>query len=301
VKDLGVLAPIVTPCQRTGEPDLAGLRSVADDLARAGVRHLFALGSTGRGPWFARREQAAVCRALAERLPHGGVLFAGCIAPGLPGMIENARAMAEAGAGVAVATAPPYFTYNLREIEAIFLTFADRSPLPVVVYDIPAFTGLTLDPDLVLRLARHPNIVGFKDSSGDFERFGRLAEALEDRPGFWLLQGKEEYLADSLRAGASGFVVSFVHFAPWVFTTLYRAVRNGDGAKADALQAKVNAVCRVVRDLEARLPEVSRLFHLLDLVLRHRGVCGNLLLSHEAEPPEAVRRAAERIIEILEL
>jgi len=301
MKELGVLAPIVTPCQRTGEPDLAGLRSVYDDLASAGVRNIFVLGSTGRGPWFSRTDQAAVCRAVAAYRAKGMLLFAGCTAPGLPGMVENARAMADAGAAVAVAAVPPYFRYSQAEIEAIYLAFADGSPLPVVVYDIPALTGTKLDTELVLRLAKHPNVVGFKDSSADFDRFRDLASALEDRPGFWLLQGKEEYLAASLRIGASGFVVSFVHFAPKLFTGLYRAVREGDDARADALQARVTAVCRVVRDLEANIPESSRLYHLLDIVLRRRGVCGNLLLSHEGEPAEPIRQAAQKIIEILEL
>ena len=301
MKELGVLAPIVTPCQRTGEPDHIGLRAVCEDLLASGIRNVFVMGSTGRGPWFSRADRAAVCRAVAELLGAEGLLFAGCMAAGLPDMIENARAMADSGAHVAVATAPGYFHYSQSEVEAVFLNFADASPIPVMVYDIPLLAGVKLDLRVVLRLAHHENIVGFKDSSADFARFRELIGALDDRPGFWLLQGKEEYLADSLRLGASGFVVSFVHFLPRLFADLYRAARSGDTEKADALQARVNEVCRVVRDMEARVPESSRLFHLLDIVLRHRKVCGNLLLNHEAEPSEPVRRAAQDVIRILGL
>lgn len=299
MKDLGVLVPIVTPVSADGRPDMDGMRTVCDDMMRVGAQSLFVMGSTGRGPWFSRDDQAAVCRTVANHVGGEVVIFGGCMATGLPGMLENARVMADAGARIAVATAPAYFHYTQSEVERIFAAFADASPLPVMVYDIPAFAGMKLDLDLVRRLGAHENIVGFKDSSGDFERFKDLADALSGRDDFYLLQGKEEYLADSLRIGASGFVVSFVHFEPRTFVDLYRAVRAGDDAAADAEQEKVNALCRIIRPLEQAVPETSRLFYLLTGLLHRRGVDVNILLSHETGPCEAVARAIEEIADVL--
>ena len=123
---------------------------------------------------------------------------------GLPEMLENTQAMADAGAQGAVLTCPGYFSYNQQEIETIFLKFADISPLPVMIYDIPDFTGSKLEVGMITRLAAHENIVGFKDSSADFERFEELLTILKDVPDFYLIQGKEHIQAASLLAGSPG-------------------------------------------------------------------------------------------------
>ena len=301
MKDLGVLVPVVTPCSPAGEPDLNALKAVCADMLDAGCAGIFVAGSTGRGPWFGLNERVAVCRAAAEGIGPNVPLFAGCMGTGLPGMLENARAMADAGASYAVATAPTYFNYNQEEIQAIFLKFADASPLPVVVYDIPAFAGIKLDLGPVLRLAAHGNIVGFKDSSSDFDRFKELADALRDVQEFWLLQGKEPLLAVSLQAGASGFVVSHVHFGPRVYVEIYRAVKAGENDRVRALQERITEVAEIVNSawLDVR-EESSTLFHLLDVALRKRGLCRNILLEHEGKTSAEMAAAARRAVELLE-
>lgn len=296
---LGVLAPIVTPCSRSGEPDLDGLRCVCDDMLQAGADAVFVLGSTGRGPWFGLNAGRAVCRAAADHLGPAVPLFAGCMDSGLPRMLERAQAMADSGAQFAVATAPGYFNYSQREIESVFLKFADASRLPVMIYDIPAFTGTKLDMECVLRLARHENVIGFKDSSEDIERFRILTEALADRRQLWLLQGKENLLLESLQAGASGFVVSLLHILPRPFVELYRAVRDADPGKATALQNRVNDLFRLVVGCVKRGPESSTLFHIINGALRRRKVCENVLLEHEGDAPDWLEEAAAKAIQIL--
>lgn len=165
MKDLGVLVPIVTPCALSGVPDLAGLQSVTRSMLAAGCHAFFVAGSTGRGPWFARPDRATICRTVAGQIGPRVPLFAGCSAPGLSDMLENARAMADAGAHFAVVTAPGYFVYSQQEVETIFLKFADASPLPVMIYDIPAFAGMKLDLGMVRRLAGHQCITSWSGVS----------------------------------------------------------------------------------------------------------------------------------------
>jgi len=298
VKTLGLLLPIVTPCDARGEVDVEGLKALCAHFNAAGCHSFFAAGSTGRGPWFSRAQRETICRTVAECRRPGAPVFAGCMASGLPDMLDNARAMAGAGADIAVLTAPGYFQYGQAEIEAIFLRFADASPLPVMIYDIPAFAGTALDMEMVRRLAAHPRIVGFKDSSGELDRFRRLAAALANGDGFYLLQGKEHLLADALAAGASGFVVSLMHVDAALFARLYAAARQGDAPRAGAIQQKVTALMEVLLGCFRRRPETSTMFHFFNHILRKKGVCGNILLAHEGETPKWLAREAERGLHI---
>lgn len=301
MRDIGPIVPIVTPCRPDGGIDLPGFRSVCTEMLDAGCRGIFVAGSTGRGPWFGLAERTALCQSAAETIGGRVPLLAGCMTSGLPGMLESARAMADAGAQIAVATAPGYFHYNQDELETIFLEFADASPLPVILYDIPEFTNLKVATKTVTRLARHGNIVGFKDSSADFERFTLLIEALKGFPNFSLLQGKEDYLVDSLRRGASGFVVSLIHLAPASFVGLYRAVRAGDTALADGLQVEVNHAINLIRGAIERRPESSSLFHMLNYAMQRRKVCDNLLLNQDGEAPDWLIDVARQAVDCFQI
>ena len=300
MENLDIVVPIVTPCTRAGALDLAGLEAVCQDLLGKGCTAIFIAGSTGRGPWFNRADRARMCRALADRVGEHAPLLAGCMASGLPDMIENACAMADSGAQVAVVTAPGYFNYNGSETETILARFADASPIPVTIYDIPGFARTKLQKDVLLRLARHGNIIGIKDSSADFERFQQLLAGLRDRPGFCLLQGKERLLAESLLLGAGGFVVSMVHIDPRPFVALSQACRAGQTELARRIQVSICELLDVVEACFERRPETSTFFHLLNCILRRRGLCDNILLEHEGEGPLWLAGEAERALEICE-
>jgi len=297
MKDLGPVVPIVTPCSLDGNLDLDGFRSVCNEMLEVGCKGIFVAGTTGRGPWFGLNDRARLCRAAADQIKGSVPLFAGCTSSGLPGMLENATTMADSGAQIAVATVPTYFHYNQTEIETIYSKFADASPLPVIVYDIPEFTNVKLSNAMVLRLAQHGNIIGFKDSSADLERFKELVNTLQAFPDFYLMQGKENLIASSLRMGASGFIVSLIHTNPLAFIGLYQAVRAGKDQQAEAIQAEINKVIQLVKESIERRPESSTLFHMLNYALQKRGICNNIMLAHDDEAPDWVFENAQREID----
>jgi 4-hydroxy-tetrahydrodipicolinate synthase len=298
VKNLSIIVPIVTPCAPGGELDLDGLRSVCHDMLSAGCSSVFVVGSSGRGPWFSRQDRARLCRAIADQIDDGVSLLAGCMASGLPQMLENAQTMADAGAHMAVVTAPGYFHYNRAEIETIFLKFADECPLPVVVYDIPDLVGMKLEGEMIMRLARHGNIVGFKDSSADFVRFKELLAGLDGLPDFDVLQGKERFLLDSLLGGASGFVISLLQIDPRPFVALSRTARSGEIERARRIQVEINEIMDILEESFKRRPETSTLFHFLNWSLRRRGICDNILLDHERDCPQWLLDNAQQAFEI---
>ncbi|MBN1218274.1 MAG: dihydrodipicolinate synthase family protein [Anaerolineae bacterium] len=300
MKELGIVVPIVTPCTRIGELDLDSFRTVCHYVLKAGCHSIFVGGSTGRGPWFSRHDRARVCRAAADFIGSDTPLLAGCMAAGLDDMLENARAMADAGAHIAVVTAPGYFHYSQAEIETILMKFADASPLPVMIYDIPVFAKVKLDWEMVQRLARHDNIIGFKDSTGDFSRFQAPIALMENFPDFQLLQGKERFLVDSLLAGAKGFVVSMVQVDARPYVALYRATQAGEIAQARQLQATASQAMDLFDKVIEQQPATSTLFHFLNWALQHRHICDNILLPHEGDCPKMISDMADQTIKIYE-
>ena len=301
MKYFGVLVPVVTPCSKDGELDIDGLKAVCDEMLEAGCKGIFVAGSTGRGPWFGADDKARICRFVAEHIGPDVPLFAGCMASGLPGMLENARVMADNGAQNAVLTSPGYFNYNQQEIESIFLKFADDSPLPVMVYDIPVFAGSKLDTNMVKRLAKHEKVIGFKDSSADFERFEKLLSVLDGDSDFYLIQGKEHLLAKSILGGASGITVSLIHIDPRLFVALCQAAHSGDAELARRIQVEITKVMNIVKESFARRPEISTLMHIINYALKKRGVCDNVLLAHEGQCPGWIAEQAEKALEICKL
>jgi Dihydrodipicolinate synthase/N-acetylneuraminate lyase len=298
MKEFGVLVPIITPCTNKGEIDYLGLVNVYRYMINAGCNGVFVAGSTGRGPWFSRDERNNICKSIAVCKNDTIMLFAGCMGTGLKEMLENASAMADAGADMAVVTAPFYFKYNQKEIEYIFLKFADESPIPVLIYDIPDFTGTKLDTGMVLRLARHGNIKGFKDSSSDMNRFKELAGTLEAEKDFYLLQGKEHILAETILAGASGLVVSLLHIAPEPFVRLYKAVVTRQTDLAFRMQTEITRLYELVTECFNRRPGISTLFYLLDYSLRSNGICDNILMEYEGDFPGWLELKAQEAIDI---
>jgi 4-hydroxy-tetrahydrodipicolinate synthase len=298
IEDFGILVPIVTPCSRKGEIDQDGLLRVCTEMIQAGCRGIFLMGSTGRGPWFSRSQQIEVCRAVADFCNSKISVFAGCMATGLEAMSENARAMADAGAQIAVVTAPGYFHYNQEEILHVFMEFADRSPLPVLIYDIPGFAGVKLRRYVVERLAGHENVTGLKDSSADMDQFRQLIGTLNDQQSFYLFQGKEHLLADSIIEGASGFVVSLVHIDPRPFVLLDQAARSGQILKAQQIQRGITRLLVLIEECFKQRPETSTLFHILNVALNRRRICSNILLEHEGKCPIWL---AEKVKEAMQL
>jgi len=298
LKAFGILVPIVTPCNKKGEIDKIGLRSVCANMVQAGCRGIFVMGSTGRGPWYSRNQQVEVCRAAVDCCKADIPVFAGCMATGLNAMIDNARAMADAGAQIAVVTAPGYFHYNQHEVQYIFMKFADHSPLPVLIYDIPGFAGIKLKSEVVECLSRHGNITGLKDSSADMDQFRQLIGALNNRRDFFLFQGKEHLLADSIIGGASGFVVSLLHIDPKPFVLLDRAARSGQATRAQQIQRGITKLLKLIEECFELRPETSTLFHILNTALAERKICSNILLDHEGECPVWIKEKVNQAIEL---
>jgi len=266
----GVIVPIVTPVDENGGVDFDGLEKLADWLAGKGIQGIFAAGTTGRFSHFSPEQNAEICRAVSNAVKGRILVYGGGCDSGLHRILANAERMKKAGADAVVATAPYYLSYSIEEAEADLEKIAEKSPLPVVYYNIPEFVGYGLRPEWLEMMADHPNAAGYKDSSNDL---GHHLDVLKRTKGkdFDVLIGKELLLAQAFKNGAKGLVVSFANAFPEPFVEL---CENADRLDWEAVDVCQNRAADIVADfLSRRKGQVfSALMHYLEGELQNRGI-----------------------------
>ena len=239
----GVLVPTLTPVAPGGGVDADALAAHADWLIGRGVHGLYPCGSTGEGPRLTIEQRRlavkTTCEAAAGRVP---------VLPGIWGanageLLAEAEHAAGCGAAAVAVTAPVYFRPSADAIFAHFADLADRSPVGVLVYDIPAF-AVPIPVGVTARLAaERPNVVGVKDSSGDASKMVRLCAAISPgRPDFAILTGWDAALLPMLAAGAHGGTNATANAAPGLVREVYDRVTAGDLGGAKAAQHRLTTL-----------------------------------------------------------
>lgn len=215
----GILAPISTPFREDEEVDFAALEENLAAYARSGILGYLALGSNGESKSLTEEEKVAVLRTIVAGRAPGQVVMAGAAYEAQRDTERFFVAAAEAGADFGLLLSPSYFRKQMTDevLFRYFTTTADRAPLPLLVYNAPGFTGVSLSPALVERLAAHPNIIGMKDSApSGIEAF----LALESR-SFHVLAGSVNFLFPAMMGGSLGGTVSLANAFPELAQRLY--------------------------------------------------------------------------------
>jgi len=230
----GIFAPIATPFREDEEIDFGALEHNVDFYARSGILGYVALGSNGENKALTEDEKLAVLRTVVAGRAPAQVVVAGATYEAQRDTERFFHAAAEVGADFGLLLAPSYFRKQMTDevLFRYFTTTADRSPIPLLVYNAPGFTGVTLSPELVGRLSRHPNIVGMKDSAAsgieDFLAF--------ERDGFHVLAGSANFLFPAMMAGSLGGTVSLANAFPAIAQRLYRYGVERDTAEGPPFQ-----------------------------------------------------------------
>lgn len=233
----GLIPPMVTPLDKRRRLDRVGVRKMVDHLLGGGVDGIFLLGTTGEGPHlsYAIREELVkeTCRLVGGRVP----VLVGITETDLEDALAFAKACKDHGAAAVVAAPPYYFKLTQAECVAWFSELADRSPLPVVVYDMPAHTDTVIEPATIAKLAAHPNVVAMKDSSSVIALFNKFRVALEPfKEKFSLFMGPDEAMGEAVLLGADGGVCTGANLWPAEFKAMYLAAKAGDVAAVARLQ-----------------------------------------------------------------
>jgi len=175
----GIFPPITTPFYPDGRVYLKKLEHNVERYSKTPVAGIVVLGSTGEAIMLSDDERREVLKAAREACAPHKVLIAGT---GIESALETLRLTeyaANLGYDAALVRTPFFYKPQLKpaNILAFYRTVADHSPIPILIYSVPVFTGYDMPPELVIELANHPNIFGIKESGGDAEKIRRMVEA----------------------------------------------------------------------------------------------------------------------------
>ena len=242
----GVLGPVTTPFRKDGELDRAAFEENVRAHLRAGLHGIVVAGSTGEAPLLDERERGTLVEAARALVTGDRVLLCGAGAESTRTTLRNIEVAQERGADAVLVVAPHYFGANMTPpaLHAHYRRVADESPLPVVLYNIPKYMHFRLGDDLVAELARHGNVIGIKDSSGDRDSLAGYLHA--QGPSFTVLTGSGQLWRTALEMGARGGILAVSLFAPALSLGVFESVARGDGATADAIQARLTPLAKVI-------------------------------------------------------
>lgn len=236
----GIYPPVPTFFAENEDLDLPTYRQHIRALAETGIAGYVVMGSNGEAVHLNGDERIQVIEAAREAAGEQALLVAGCGEQSTRATIANCRSARRAGANFALVLPPAYFKGRMQEsaLLAHYRAVADASPLPVVIYNMPASAaGLDLSAAIICTLATHPNIVAVKDSAGDL---AKLAEIVAQTPAaFAVFAGSAGYLLPALAVGARGAVAALANVLPRQICQLQSLFASGRLQEARQLQARL--------------------------------------------------------------
>lgn len=240
----GIFAAAVTPFDANGSLDRDAARRNVRALLDAGLQGVLLAGSTGEAAMLDTTERDGLLHAVRVEMPSSRFLLMGIGAESTRQTIANAKHAAAGGADAGLVVGPHYFTALMTPAaqRAHYLAVADASPLPILLYSVPAFMHYHLDPDVACELAAHENIIGIKDSSGNAAwRDGYLRAR---GPNFAVLTGHSPSLTQALGDGCAGAILAAASIVPKLALAVEQAIRLGhpeDGAAAQEGLRRITA------------------------------------------------------------
>jgi len=231
----GIFPPLVTPFTSEGALDLKAFEANLEAYADTGLAGFLVLGSNGEANVLEESEKLELIRA-ARRLAGDKPLLAGAGLESTRATIALTRKAADAGADAVLVLSPFYFKARMTD-EALcrhFEAVAEASPVPVLLYSVPAVTGASLSLGVVTAFLQHSNVAGIKESSGDIALLGRIAAAA---PGsFAAICGSGPVIYPALCVGARAGILAVACCCPRQAAALHAAYEAGDHVRARGLQ-----------------------------------------------------------------
>ena len=248
----GVYVPTVAFFKRNEDLDLDTVRRHAVRLAKAGVAGIATQGSNGEAVHLTHQERKLVTRATRKVLSDEGFdslpVIVGCGSQSTRETIELCREASSAGGDYALVLPPSYYkpSYKPDTIVEFFKDVADKSPIPIIIYNYPAaVAGIDLSSDVISELSKHPNIVGCKLTCGNTGKLARIAAATDAATpadagsNFMCMGGSADFTLQTLIVGGSGVICGIGNVAPKACVKIINLFAAGKLAEAKKLQAVV--------------------------------------------------------------
>lgn len=296
----GVVIPAVTPLTADHKLDTAAVEKIFNGFRSSGVQP-FVLGTTGEAaslPFSLKKEFLAVAGRLKQS---GDVLYAGISANVLAESVVLAQCAFDNGADAAVATLPSYYALTDAGMLRYFSELADAVPGPLMIYNIPATTHMSVPLDVVEQLSRHHNLVGLKDSERNADRMTEAIERWQGRDDFSYFLGWAAKSADAVLTGGDGLVPSTGNFHPALYRDLFAAAQTGDKGRALNLQSLSDALGNLYQQGRT----LGESLWALKVLMNEIGLCGTQVMpplyaqGHDEE--QRLRSAFQQLLNAEEI
>jgi len=236
----GIFPPVATPFDSDGELLIDRFKENLDRWAKYRLAGLAVLGSNGESPYVSDAEKLLLVREARSRIASDKTMIVGSGRESTRLCIEFIRKVADLGADFALVGTPCYFKTRMTDesLYAHFRTIADNSPIPLLIYNVPQFTGVSTSAPLIERLSDHDNIAGMKDSSANLPLQAEIRRRTPKR--FRILVGSAPTLLASLIQGACGGIVAIAGALPAETVELYETFGSGDWKRSAELQTRLS-------------------------------------------------------------
>jgi 4-hydroxy-2-oxoglutarate aldolase len=241
----GVIPPITTPFEK-GNLVLDRLKENFNKWNKTGLSGYLVLGSNGEAVYLNEKEKMKVMEASRESIPESKVMIVGTGAESTQETIRFTNQAAKIGTDFGLVVTPSYFKGSMRPqiLYDHFIAVAESSRIGILLYNVPQFTGINLDAEVVAKLSFHPNIVGIKDSSGNI---GQLNDIIHlSRKGFVVFVGSAPVFFPALCIGAVGGILAVANAAPEECVRILSLYHQGEMAEATASQNRLTPLAKAV-------------------------------------------------------
>ena len=270
----GVIVPMVTPFTQEGNVDAKAVCAIAEHLIAGGMDGIFVLGTTGEAASISSEQKTKLVEVTVGHVKERAVVYAGISSNSLDESISAARVYVDLGADILVAHPPYFYPLSDEEIYSYFMKLADDAAGPLMIYNIPMTTGISISIEVAERLGCHERIVGLKDSE---RTEGRLEEAIErlcGRDDFSYVVGCAVLSAKAVGLGAAGIVPSSGNLEPGLYRSLFDNAQNGNESVANEFQEITNRVSKLYQENRS----LSQSLAVLKAAMHIRGLCGPTVL-----------------------
>lgn len=237
----GIFPPLPTSFMENGELFTDKISENITKLLKYDLSGVLVLGSNGELVMLTEKEKELVYNVARKAIPSDKIMIAGTGGQSTVETIERTNMAASSGADAALVLNPFYYKGQMKGTAMInhYHKVADSSQIPVLIYNMPANSGIDMDADLIISIAQHPNIIGLKDSGGNLVKMGSIIESMPD--DFIVLAGSASFLLPALVLGAKGGILALANIAPQFCLDIKSAFSKNDIVLASYLQRKAIA------------------------------------------------------------
>jgi len=267
----GVIVPMITPVDKQGRIDLGAVERIVDNLV-SHQTHPFILGTTGESASVPEHYRSEFVKVMVNTSGSRVLTYAGISGNCLETAIISANRYFELGVDAVVAHPPAYYPVHDHQILYYYECLLERIHGPLILYNIPPVTNLSLSLDIVEKLSFHPKVAGFKDSEQNRDRLAKSLKLWAGREDFSYLTGWAAVSAETILNGGVGMVPSAGNLFPGIFSELYKAAKAGDREKAMNLQQDADRIGSAYQEgfiLSEALSSLKLMMHKLGLCSPH--------------------------------